>query len=549
MMAIKFPSAWAKHLKTMQKPKLAAAAPKHTEQIGLALRQGIILQQQRQFLDAERIYQRVLTKMPDHPEALHLMGTLALEAEDPNVAIEYFEKSVKEKPRDPFFHYNLGNTHLDVGNFEDALKHLRKASELKPNLVEALCGMGRAYVKLSKAELALPFYDRAQALDANHPMVRVGRANALINLGRMDEAVVLLNEAICRNTGVVAALGALVSTRKFFGTPPELDTVLRELTNPNNTLAENSQLHHAAGKILNDINRYDEAMDHFEKAKTISGRAFNINTYAKWVDNIIELFNPYLILEKREFGSPSDVPVFIVGMPRSGTTLTEQIASSHPDIHGAGEIYKLRQLATSIGFNPRNSNFFKDAVLAMTADKSKALAGDYLDHLKRHSRSALRIIDKMPHNFELIGFIGLIFPNARIIHCRRDPIDNCVSCFVNEFSETHGYNADLHNLGLYYREYDRLMRHWNRLLPGRIYENRYENMIADQEGETRRLIDFLGVPWNDACLNFHENARTVNTISRWQVRQPIYNSSIKRWKNYGAKLGPLIHALGNLADL
>jgi Sulfotransferase family len=262
---------------------------------------------------------------------------------------------------------------------------------------------------------------------------------------------------------------------------------------------------------------------------------------------MIALFTPMLMLSKRGFGSPSEIPVFIVGMPRSGTTLTEQIASSHPQIHGAGELYKMRQVAGRMNFNRRNVQLFAKAIAELDATKTLVLANDYLGHLKTHSLTASRIVDKMPHNFELVGLIALLFPNAKIIHCKRDPIDNSVSCFMNAFSEAHGYNTDQKNLGLYYREYHRLMLHWKKLLPDQIYENTYENMVADQTGETRRLIDYLGMPWDDTCLRYEENDRTVNTISRWQVRQPIYTTSVKRWKNYEGKLQPLIEALGDLA--
>ena len=155
----------------------------------------------------------------------------------------------------------------------------------------------------------------------------------------------------------------------------------------------------------------------------------------------------------------------------------------------------------------------------------------------------------MPHNFQLVGMIAVLFPNAKIIHCTRDPIDNCVSCFFNTFNEKHGYNTDLHTLGLYYREYKRLMDHWNALLPGRIYESNYEAMTADQEAESRRLIEFLELPWDDACLRYYETERSVTTPSRWQVRQPIYQTSVKRWKKYEHKIQPLIEALGDLADV
>jgi hypothetical protein len=163
--------------------------------------------------------------------------------------------------------------------------------------------------------------------------------------------------------------------------------------------------------------------------------------------------------------------------------------------------------------------------------------------------NALRIIDKRTHNFELIGLIATIFPNARIIHCRRDAIDTCLSCFTSNINQGHTYITDLTTVGLYYREYDRLMRHWQAVFPGRIFENRYEDMISDQEGQSRRLIDYLGLEWNDACLRFFDKDSSVRTASSWQVRQPVYKSSVKRWRDYGSKIQPLIAALGDLAEV
>ena len=216
---------------------------------------------------------------------------------------------------------------------------------------------------------------------------------------------------------------------------------------------------------------------------------------------------------------------------------------------GAGELTKLRRVARQAGFGKGSPAELRSTLAAMTPEQLRTLAAEYLRDVLKLAPRASRIVDKMPHNFELIGFIALLFPKARIVHCRRDPIDNCISCFVTSFSDKHGYNTDLTKLGLYYREYDRLMRHWNTVLPGRIHEVRYEAMIADQEAESRRLIEFLGLPWDDACLRFEENDRAVATASRWQVRQPIYTSSVKRWKNYEDKIQPLIDALGDLAEV
>jgi hypothetical protein len=254
-------------------------------------------------------------------------------------------------------------------------------------------------------------------------------------------------------------------------------------------------------------------------------------------------FTPAFFAERRGvFGSPSDVPVFIVGMQRSGTTLTEQIAASHPQVYGAGELEHIRRIAGMIKIGRPEST-----VRQLTSADSLALAGDYLRKVREIGGDALRIVDKMPHNFQYLGLIAILFPKARIIHCTRDPMDNCVSCFTQSFTGHHGYNTDLRQLGLYYREYRRLMDHWRRVLPIPMLEIDYEEMVADQETQSRRLIDFLGLDWDPACLNFHETDRSVQTASRWQVRQPIYKTSVKRWKDYEKHLGPLKKALGELA--
>jgi len=184
----------------------------------------------------------------------------------------------------------------------------------------------------------------------------------------------------------------------------------------------------------------------------------------------------------------------------------------------------------------------------MSADQSRRIGSIYLERLAAFGPGA-RITDKMPHNFEHLGLIALLFPKARVIHCMRDPIDNCVSCFTHHFNENHGYNTDLAVLGRYYREYRRLMAHWREVLPIRMLDFSYEALIADQEGKSRELIDFLELEWEEACLDFHKTERLVKTPSRWQVRQPIYSSSVKGWKKYQAHLGPLFESLGEMAVL
>ncbi|RWP23048.1 MAG: sulfotransferase family protein [Mesorhizobium sp.] len=556
----RLPPAWSKHIKPGPAPKVKgpivkplvspqkASAQSRAQADDALLKQAYAFQQAKRFDEAQDLCLRVLERTPNHPLALYILGTIYLGYDDER-ALRYFARAVGEEPKNPYYHLSLGEAYVKVSEYSPAIKHMQYALELQPGLIEALCALGRTYTAFDKPDMALPLYEKALKINRDHPKVRAGLASALSGLGRMDEAAAYLKQAIARRIGVPAAYNDLVQTRSFTEEPEELQSILRELGNPKLGSEGAQQLHHAAGKVLNDLKRYDEAFDHFNKAKQASGQRFDIDLYRRWVDSMIETFTPDFLADRAGYGNPSEAPVFVVGMPRSGTTLTEQICASHPDVHGAGELSKLSRVANAIGLKTLSAGDLSQPITSITEDLSRTLAEEHLSYLRERAPSALRVVDKTPHNFELIGVIGLLFPNARIIHCRRDAIDNCVSCFVLNFSEAHSYNTDLTTLGLYYREYDRLMRHWNDVFPGLIFENRYEKLVDDQEAQSRRLIDYLGLPWDDACLRFFDRDGSVNTPSRWQVRQPIYKSSVKRWKNYENEIQPLIQSLGDLAEI
>lgn len=556
----RLPPVWSKHLKSGPAPNLKKqsnlpqanllkeSSQRHAQGDDALLKQAYEHEQAKELDEAQDLCFRVLARTPNHPLALYILGTIYLGYDDEK-ALRYFARAVGEEPNNPYYHLSLAETYLKLSEFSPAIKHMEHALKLQPDLVEALCALGRAYNEFDQPEMALPLFEKALKLNRDHPKVRVGLAGALTSLGRMDDAAVYLKEAIERRVSLPAAYSDLVQTKKFTEEPAELQPILGELRNPKLDSEGAEKLHYAAGKVLNDLKRYEEAFHHFRKAKQASGYTFDIDFYRRWVDSMIETFTPEMLAARVGYGNPSEVPVFVVGMPRSGTTLTEQICASHPEVHGAGELSKLRRVANALERRTSSAGDLGQSVMSITRDLSTVLAQEHLSYLKERAPTALRIVDKMPHNFQLIGLIGLLFPNARVIHCRRDAIDNCVSCFVLKFSEAHGYNCDLQTLGLYYREYDRLMQHWNKVFPGLIFENRYETLVEDQEAQSRRLIEYLGLPWDDACLRFFDRDGSVNTPSRWQVRQPIYKSSVKRWKNYENEIQPLIESLGDLADI
>ena len=264
----------------------------------------------------------------------------------------------------------------------------------------------------------------------------------------------------------------------------------------------------------------------------VAGENYDGDVFARRVNDSIAMFTPDFFAQSRNWGEFSELPVFIVGMPRSGTSLVEQIAASHPDVFGAGELKDVGNIASSLSFGQIQRGPINDA------------ARKELDHLRNLGGSSLRMIDKMPANVEYLGLIAMLFPAARVIICRRDPRDTCLSCFFQHFEAGNLYAFDLNHCGRHHLQTDRLIAHWLKVLPLRMLQVRYEGLVADLEEQSRRIISFLGLPWNPACLSFHQTERTVLTASDWQVRQPIYTRSVGRWRNYERHLGPLFKALG-----
>jgi tetratricopeptide (TPR) repeat protein len=403
-------------------------------------------------------------------------------------------------------------------------------------------GLAQAYRILGEGEEAEKAFRRALLLAPDNNRLKSLLGETLIDLGRIKEAAGQFREILAKDPQHIGAIVGLASAREAGEEEGDFERFEFALKDESLDASNRAALHMALGQIYDHRKKPHEAFQHFMKANELEKSDFSLAAFRQQIDDAISFFTPFFFMSRKGFGSDSERPILVVGMPRSGTTLTEQILSSHPMIEGGGELPDLKRLHDSAAPPAQ----WRHRMTALTHAKCSELAAHYLAELDRHSRTALRVVDKMPHNFLLLGFIALLFPKARIIHCRRDPMDNCVSCYTHRFNKAHAYSTDMKTLGLYYREYRRLMHHWRKVLPLKMFELDYEEMIADQESMSRRLIDFAGLEWNDACLNFHETERTVRTLSRWQVRQPIYKSSVQRWRKYDEFLGPLKEALGDL---
>jgi Flp pilus assembly protein TadD len=509
------------------------------------LKRGFSLELSGKLKEAEYQYQLVLRDFPDHPEALNMLGTLASKARNHGIAIECLSKAVAAQPKNMIFRNNLGYCLNAAKKAREALPHFRKAAETGPNMPEPWVGLGQAHRLLGEGEEAEKALRRALTIAPDLQRVKLLLAEVLIDRGKIKEAATMFRGILAHDPRNIAAIVGLASAREAGNEDGDLTRF--EFALKEGTLAAEARasLHSALGQICDQRKQPKEAFRHFIQANEIEKAEFSLQDFRIQVDELIATFTPFLFMKKHGFGDPSERPIFVVGMPRSGTTLTEQILSSHPLIEGAGELPHIQKLQSSMGHTSQRQ------VLIRSIDdgQCKELARRYLAELDRHSRSAARVVDKMPHNFMHLGFIALMFPKARIVHCQRDAIDNCVSIYTHRLNRSHSYSTDLKTLGLYYREYRRVMRHWQKVMPLKIFELHYEQMIGEQESTSRSLIDFAGLEWNEACLTFHETERTVRTLSRWQVRQPLYSTSVKRWKKYEEFLGPLIEGLGDLAEL
>ncbi len=335
------------------------------------------------------------------------------------------------------------------------------------------------------------------------------------------------------------------ATRKFKADEPILAELERQSARTDLSDQDRCFLGFAAGKIFNDVKEYDKAFYFYQMGNRCKGAAFDIDCFRKEIDRIISVFTAERIGELAVLGHQSRVPVFIVGMPRTGTTLVEQILSSHPEIHGAGELPDISSISGTMPQHATPKTNYPECITCLPQKVFAGFADAYLRRLRSFNQSAARIIDKMPGNFLHLGLLAIMFPQAKVIHCRRHPLDTCLSCYFQRFRRGHEYSFDLSHQGLYFREYERLMQHWLEVLPTTPFDLHYSDLVNQQEDVSRELVEWTGMPWDDSCLSFHDNSRPVTTASNWQVRRPMNKSGLDRWKNYDQYLAPLREALAD----
>jgi len=487
------------------------------------LEQALALHQAGNLPQAEAIYRQVLQQFPGQPDALNLLGVIANQVGRTELAIDLIGQALAKLPNEPDFHGNFATACQAAGRVTDAIHHFREAARLKPS----------------------------------HTTYQVLLSEALQQKGDFDEALSVILEAQRRDPNsaeVYCILGDLAAHGTYVMTDADIQRSTELLDQGRQTPANNCILCFTLAAHWERMARYDEAFSYYRRANEFKlqvykkdNKAFDQARHRKLIDDLIAVFTPEFLAKAPTIGINSDVPIFVVGMVRSGTTLVEQILASHPEVHGGGERMDIDQLAVTLHEQLRTADAYPACMTRLDPGTARSLAYGYLQRMAKEAGSANRIVDKMPQNFLHLGLIEMLFPRARIIHCRRDPMDVCASSYLQNF-KWMTFASSMDDIVFYYREYARLMDHWRRVLPAPVHDVVYEEMVADQESVSRKLIAACGLAWDERCLAFHRTDRIVQTASKLQVRQPIFKGSVGRWKHFQAHFEPLRLALGVIAQ-
>jgi tetratricopeptide (TPR) repeat protein len=494
----------------------------------------------RRYDEAVLHYQRALALRPGFFQAHNNLGNIFKSLDRRAEAMDQYRQALEINPDFAVGHNNLGNSLQALERRDEAEMHYRRAIAVEPRYSEAYNNLGNILHIQGRTEEAITCYRQALSLDRNYVEALYNLGNVLKELGQFGDAAAALRRAIALDPTNTGAYLSLVDTQKLKPGDADFEAMERLVTDKR-ALDDSKRLtlHFALAGLYDDLGRYDEAFAHMVPGNALKRReiVYDETAMNDYFSRVKQVFTPEFVAALAGSGDPSARPLFILGMPRSGTTLVEQILATHPKIFGAGELDEFSQLAKELSF--------PDGLVALTPERLRKLGADYVQRIEARGNGAVWITDKMPSNFFYVGLIHLALPNARIIHTRRNAADTCLSCYSKLFvSRGQNFSYDMGELGRYWRQYDALMSHWRQVLPkGAMLELRYADLVADIETEARRLLAWCGVDWDDACLAFHRNKRPVLTASVAQVRQPIYQSSVGRWRAYERHLTPLIREL------
>lgn len=503
---------------------------------------GLVYFEQNSTAKAEKLLLQAIKIQPDLGEAHNNLANLFIQEGKYKKAITYFNTVIKLNPNNATTHYNLAIAYENTKATDNAISHYKIAIKLKPDFVESYINLASLSNNLGDLKQSSEYYQKALELVPNISQVERNFGTVLIGLGKIDDAIKHFSTAL----KVEPEDGDAFRQKAFITHYESYNEELKFSENiyQSRVLNDESKMHFAFGfgKAYEDLKDFDKSFDYYKKANNLKKQNlnFNINEWSDYISQQISVFDKSLFESNKNIGHNDNTPIFILGMPRSGTSLVEQILNSHNRVSGAGEVSILNQViskAFKMKFYPKNLDTSNIKLLNL-------LGKNYCDQIKAKGEKGTFITDKMTGNFIHIGIIKLILPEAKIIHCERNALDNCWSIFKNYFSNNgHQYAYDLSDLALYYKEYQRLFEHWNNLFPDSIHSVQYENLVNQQKNETESLLEHCNLEWDENCMRYYELENVVKTASSSQVRKPIYKQSIESWKNYKEHLTLLTDVL------
>jgi tetratricopeptide (TPR) repeat protein len=495
----------------------------------------------REYEMARAAFQDLVNRDPRDAVARHGLGTALAQLGRYRDAEEELRRAVGLRPAFPEALLNLAGVLQSTGRYKESEDPLRRALKAKPAYLEARISLGMSLMLLGRTREARDSYEKALRAAPRNTQTLVGLGQVEALEGHFAEAEAAYQQASQIEPGSADAHAALVWLRRMTSADAGWLKRAEELSGAGLTPIDESNLRYAMGKYFDDVGDYARAFRNYQRANELQkARAlpYDRGGHERYVSDLVNAYPREVLARFGAGASDSDRPVLVTGMPRSGTSLVEQIIASHPAASGAGELHFWTAAVSRHEAALRQGQL--DAALG------KKLAESYLRALDEYPKHALRVVDKAPINADYLGLIHGVFPRARLIYLRRDPIDTCLSCYFQQFSPGMNFAMDLEDLAHYYRQHHRLVSHWRAALPaGTLLEVPYAELVAEQEKWTRRILEFVGLPWNDRCLEFQKTERVVTTASVWQVRQKIYRTSVERWRNYEKFVGPL-RALADL---
>ncbi len=508
---------------------------------------GTALRDKQKLEEAEFSYRRALELRPNYIEAASNLSTLLIQQKRYDEALRTLGEILKIQPKNVATLVSVARAQLMRGAHATAERAAKMALAEDAASAEAYTVLGQIYHELDRYDESIMNFAKALEIKPESLEALNFYGITLKSLGRMDEARAMFAKALELQPEAIGAYSNIVDLENFSKDDTLFKAMIGILSKAKDPNEERYMaLHFALGKAYEDMKEYPKSLEHY----TIGARLkrtilkYDEADVFGFFDSIRQIFSEEYFAKRPYEGIATSLPIFIVGMPRSGSTLAEQIISSHPDVYGAGEIKLLSVCLSNLRQKFPNIPRFPQMAAAMKPHQYASVANAYLNELTAMSPTALRVTDKLLTNYYFVGFINTLFPNAKIIHTMRNPIDTCLSAYSKLFKDDMPHSYDLAEIGRYYKKYEQLMEHWRRVLPaGVMLDVQYEDVVADAETNARKIIEFCGLPWSDACLDFHKSGRPVKTASVSQVRKPIYDSSVKRWERYGDGLKPLVDAL------